>query len=479
MATIRFGSTATGTLVWTVPKAIQSVSFAPTPPEPPVPPKATIVSYETPIRLSQTSRAVAKITQGAAAFFQWQWLDGHEWRNANTTLNPATDLDHHFRFPRVGAFNIRLQTLDADKHVTDTSSSTSRVVTVQPDTPEPPTPLPPNPTPVPPTGFPSVLKTDGKIFRTLAGAAWRWKGVSAFKLCRLFTDSINIDPFLAAYPGFNVLRVWDYTDWPGTGWASCTAEQWKAFCAYVGVRGWTVELTLLTNDDPARIPIAKALVDGLAAAPRPTNLVIEIGNEPTTHKNINTKALKLTCDGSGLLYASGNYESPSSLAFGSTLVAHTARDSEWPRRCHDLMEYYNGGGPHNTSEPAHRVPCIADEPAKPGDVAAPQPPLTKADDWRAYFGGCSILGAGATFHCETGKWGLPPTLDESVLATAALEGLNAFPADAPLGPYSRPNDSSLRTYVVGNYSVRVRPTTSTHPIGGFVRTGASDILWRR
>ena len=106
--------------------------------------------------------------------------------------------------------------------------------------------------------------------------------------------------------------------------------------------------------------------------------------------------------------------------------------------------------------------------------------LTKADDFRAYFGTCALLGAGATFHSETGKFGLPPTDEERVLAAAALEGLNAFPANAPLANYTRPNDSSLRTYVMGNYSVRIRPTTPTHPGGsGWKRIGSSPILWQR
>jgi hypothetical protein len=206
---------------------------------------------------------------------------------------------------------------------------------------------------------------------------------------------------------------------------------------------------------------------------------IEGRNEPQTHsQTVSTKLLKPALDASGFVYASGNYEI-SANAFGPYLVAHTARDSEWPRKAHDLMDYFNGGGPHKPTDPAHKVPCIGDEPAKTEDVSPPKPPLTKADDWRAYFGTAALLGAGATFHSETGKWAQVPTAAEAELAKAALEGLDAFPADAPLGAYSRPNDNSLRTYVVGNYSVRIRPTTSTHPIAGFTRIGSSNILWKR
>jgi hypothetical protein len=203
----------------------------------------------------------------------------------------------------------------------------------------------------------------------------------------------------------------------------------------------------------------------------------EIRNEPQTHsQTVSTMRLKPAFDTSKLVYASGNYEvSPN--AFGPYLVYHSQRDSEWPRRAHDALDYFNGGGPHKPSDPAHKVPCVADEPPKL-DPSGGVP--FSPDDWRAYFGTASLLGAGGTFHSETGKYGLPPTAEEQVLAAAALEGLDAFPADAPLGAYTRPNDSTLRTYVVGNYSVRIRPTTPNHPGGaGWQRIGTSPILWRK
>jgi hypothetical protein len=481
MASIRKGGTGSGHLVMGPFVPISSTNFGPTPPIPPEPPvsaKATIISFQTPILLSQTSRAVAKLTQGEAskAWYQWQFLDGSTWTNANVRANnPATDVDHHYKFPRVGNFPIRLQTWDAPigGHMTD-QTGTPRVVTVQDETP---TPEPPNPNPQPPGPVP-IIHAAGKIFRTDTNEPWRYKGVSAFKLCRLFDDGQDIQPFLDAYAGYNTLRVWAYTDWAGTGWEPSTATVTRAFFEYCRSRGFLVEYTLLTNDSLARSDWAKDFVAHLAENPQPP-IFIEGRNEPQTHsQQVSTARLRPALDASRFVYASGNYEI-SANAFGPYLVAHTDRDSEWPRRCHDLMEYFNGGGPHKPSDPSHKVPCIGDEPAKTQDVAAPQPPLTKADDWRAYFGGCSLLGGGATFHSETGKWGQVPTAEERVLAAAALEGLNAFPADAPLGAYSRPSDNSLRTYIVGNYMVRIRPTTPNPSFSGWVRTGTTPILWRR
>jgi len=327
----------------------------------------------------------------------------------------------------------------------------------------------------PPATLAPVLHPDGRIWRDFNNAPVRIKGVTAFPLLDMYVKGKSIDGFLQKYKGFNLLRVFCYTpskDWGANAWDVPTAVDARRFLGYVGNLGWNVELVLLTSDEQARLDWARSFVPQLVTGGRPQNLIIEIGNEPTTHKNINTASMKDVMEKSGVFYASGNYEK-SELTFGKYGVAHTARDSEWPRRGHDLLEYYNGGGPNAPSDPAHKFPWCGDEPAKLQDVSGDKP-----NDWRAYFGVCSLLGAGATFHSETGKFGQLPTAEEANLAACALEGLNAYPADAPNGPYSRPVENSLRTYVVGNYMVRVRPT-SPSPGSGWVRIGTSDIFWKK
>lgn len=342
--------------------------------------------------------------------------------------------------------------------------------------------------PAPPPPPIPAIRADGKIFRTETGTAWRWRGVSAFKLLDKFARGEDIDPFLDAYKGYNVLRVWPYVEgpgWKGRDWPTPpSAEVIRKFLAHVAARGWYVELTLLTDDKPHRIAWARTLLAQLAAEPRPTNLFIEIGNEPLTHKNIPTASFRTAAEASRYVYASGDYEK-SARAFGDYLVHHSPRDSEWPRKAHDCLEFYRGGGPHAPTDPAHPVPCVLDEPGKPEDAKGhagktdEERARTKADDFRAYFGTAALLAAGATFHCETCKYAELPTSAERQLAEAALEGLTAFPASAPLGPYRRPQDASLRTYMVGPYMVRVRPTKPTPPEAGWERTGDSLILWKR
>jgi hypothetical protein len=324
------------------------------------------------------------------------------------------------------------------------------------------------------------LSTSGRIFLE-AGQPWRWKGVSAFKLCELFRQGRlgEIDAILADFAGYTVLRVWDYVTWPGTGWESPGADVWVAFLGYVRARGWRVEITLLTDDDPARIEPAIRLVGALAVAG--VEALIEIGNEPRTHKQIRTSALVPVLETSRFLYTSGDYEDSRNWR-GRYGVAHTARTPDYARRAHDLMEYFNGGGPNDPGEPACRAPWVADEPAKLQDV--PGSIEDKVRGWRAYFGACSLLGAGATFHHEGGKFGQRPTDDDRRLATAALEGLNAFPADAPLGGYQRldePNaPESGRTYVIGGrYMVRCQQNGTAAPEAGWRALDDAGVLWTR
>lgn len=327
----------------------------------------------------------------------------------------------------------------------------------------------------PPIPGPLTATTD-RIFRDAVGAPWRYRGVSAFPLCRRYADGQDIQPFLQAFPGFNVLRVWDYVPWSGTGWESCSVDQWRAFLAFVQAQGWYVELTLLTDDNPGRISYAQTLVQGLAGIP---NLIVEIGNEPQTNKSIDTRALQDACTRSGLLYSSGNYESNAAW-FGRYGTAHTPRDSEWPRKGHDLMEYYGGGGPHAPSDPACKAPWVGDEPIRPDQC---NPAWYAIDrDYQAYGGVCALLGAGATFHFEGGKYGTLPNDLERACAAAMLTGLMAFPADAPNWGYRRIDEQgkSLRTYVLGDrVMVRVRPTTPEPPEPGWTALDEWHQLWQR
>lgn len=319
----------------------------------------------------------------------------------------------------------------------------------------------------------------GHLFRDLKGAAVRVMGYSGFPLLRQLADGAStVIPVIEWFRArrANLVRTWAYLPKGHPilgGWEPPSTDQIiqgiQTFRSY----GLTTYLTLLTDDDPARIPWAQQTVRALGAAGL-DSLILEIGNEPQIEKHIDTQALRAVCDASGLLYTSGEY-ADSALWFGSFGDAHTPRDFEWPRKAHDLHEYQVGEGPSYPEEPACPVPWFAGEPIKPTE--APNAPQTddrgvmiyRAEDFLAYGATCALLGAGGIFHYEGGKTGQVPSGDDIACCDEFFSGLQAFPADM-LGPgsYGRIDEhgATLRTYAKGPYQVRIRPTSGPIIIPG-------------
>lgn len=333
----------------------------------------------------------------------------------------------------------------------------------------------------PPPETIAPLHTDRQIFRKADGTPWRYRGVSAFPFVDRFFDGLDVSRFLAAFPGYNVLRIWPYVpvkDWGADAWDVAPHDVIVEAIEWLGERGWYVELTLLTDDDPARIPWARGLVERLAAEDL-SNLLLEIGNEPLTHKAIDCEALRAVCEASGYLYASGIYEDETR-CFGDYGTAHTPRDSAWARKAHDLLDYYNGNGPHKPHAGLPH-PWVADEPIRPDQIG--DPPHVRALDYRSYGAVCALLGAGATFHFEGGKHLELPTDVEIDCSQELLHGLTAYPADAPQGAYVRIDepgaDAQLsRCYTVGPWLARVRPPQPTPP-PGWVALDAEGVIGRQ
>jgi hypothetical protein len=65
------------------------------------------------------------------------------------------------------------------------------------------------------------------------------------------------------------------------------------------------------------------------------------------------------------------------------------------------------------------------------------------------------------------------------VAAAALEGLNAFSGDTNRGAYRRIDGDGLRTYIVGNSLVRIRPNRPAAPEPGWAPIDTHGILWHR
>lgn len=271
----------------------------------------------------------------------------------------------------------------------------------------------------------------------------------------MFADGQDTREILGYFRGLgsNIVRMWPYVPW---GWDAPSNDDILAFIRFARTQGYRTYLTLLTDDNPARIPWAQELVRFLAHQQLDC-LLLEIGNEPDINKHINTAALKEVCSQSGYLYTSGEYDD-SSKWFGHFVDGHTPRDNEWCRKSHDLHEYYIGAGPTTTWLHPAMAP-FAGEPIRP-DQAPDGNGIDKTADYEAYAGGCAIMGSGAFFHYDGSKYGTMPNDDDRRCAERFFHGLNYFPHDAPLaGPYERIDEhgETLRTYKVGPYVVRVRP----------------------
>lgn len=335
------------------------------------------------------------------------------------------------------------------------------------------------PPPAPPNDL-RPLHSSGHYFALPDGTPWRYKGVSSFKLMHRWVAGEDIGPVLMAYAGYNTLRVWPYVnpkDWGADAWDSPSPDQAVQFVQTMAGLGWRVEFTCLTDSDPARITQAKAFIAAFKAA-NLTSLFLEAANEPEVQHDgvkINTAALRPDLEASGYPYASGDYVDINGRWYGSYLTTHTKRDPEWVRRTHDGLDIYNGAPDDPASRP-HHVPILFDEPAKLEDVWGDH-----VGDWLAYFGSGALFGAGVTFHSATGKLGLPPVGEEVQLAATGLSGLNQYPPDAPNGAYSRVDDNTLRTYIIGNAMVRMRPTTPNAPQPGWSECPVEPkhILWTR
>lgn len=322
------------------------------------------------------------------------------------------------------------------------------------------------------------IRSDGRIFRTTDGKAWRFEEVTAFGIINRYAKGEDISDFLTAYKGYKVLRVWPYVprkDWGADAWDVSDSATISRFISEMGAKGWRVELTLLTDDDPARLTWAKTLVPQLTSGGCPANLMLEAGNEPTTHKSINTAALRDTLAASGCPYTSGDYEDVSRW-YGTYATVHTKRSSDWPRFSHDLMEFFSGTGPDHAWAGSHQ-PVVAGEPAKPGDVA-----MTDRDVL-AYFGGVSLFGAGGTWHCADCRFGRPGSAEDVRLGQVALRAMEAFPADAPNGPYRRivenGQSNDARTYVIGGFMVRSQQGGNAAPESGWTAIDELGVLWSR
>ena len=336
---------------------------------------------------------------------------------------------------------------------------------------------PPNPNPVPPDNQPisDALVTDGKFFRR-NNEIVRVKRFTSFKLLNLFEKGNDIKPILNQFAGYNSARVFAYTpkkDWGDEAWDFPDKLATHEFMLMMGEAGFDVSLCLITDDDRAMIDKAKELISYLSVNPV-SNLTLEAVNEPEVHEKIDPTELKNALTNSPYLYSSGIYLDNKKF-YGKFWLRHSPRDSQWYRKGgHELMEAWDGGGPNFPDEPSLKMPGIQDEPIKPNETGY------DVKGFYEYAASCGLMGSGATFHCESGKFSRLLTQPEADCKDAFLIGLNMYPLDAANGAYRRIDESETgRTYVVGNYAIRIHQPGTSFPESGWNPMDDIGVCWRR
>jgi hypothetical protein len=338
--------------------------------------------------------------------------------------------------------------------------------------------------PNPPVDNP--LTTSGKFLQR-GNQIIRVKRFTSFKLLNLFESNVDIQPILNEYSGYNSVRIFCYTpkkDWGNEAWDFPSNLVTLDFLRRMEDRGMDVELTLITDDDTSKIDKAKSLIDYLSKNPV-NNLILEAVNEPYVHNpndKIDPNELKNALSNSPYIYSSGVYTDNKKF-YGKIWTRHSPRSSDWWRKGgHELMEAWNGGGPNFSDEPALRMPGIQDEPIKPSDTGF------TSSDFYEYAASCGLMGAGATFHSESGKYSRPLSQEEISCKDKFLEGLNMYPLDAANGSYRKieepgnepggPTETS-RTYVVGNYAIRIHQRGFEFPEDGWTSMDNTGVCWKR
>lgn len=310
---------------------------------------------------------------------------------------------------------------------------------------------------------------NGTLFHDINGVPISVKGFTAFNLLDLYSEGHDVRPILEDFPGYNTVRVFLYTpvsDWKENAWDIPSNEEVLDFLQFMEDNSYMVLLCLVTDGDKTKLPRIKDLIAYLSGRGL-KNVILQAVNEPFIHDKLDPSLLKSALEVTDIPYSSGVYTDNTKF-YGKVWTDHSARTSDWWRKAHNLYEIHQGKGPNNLNEPKLNIPGIEDEPIRPDECGFDFLGMYM------YAASCVLFGAGAVFHCKSMELSEPMTSDELNCCEWFLKGLNVFSPNASLGVYGRivepgnekggPTESS-RTYVMGNYSLRIKQKGINHPEG--------------
>lgn len=351
---------------------------------------------------------------------------------------------------------------------------------------EPPVPPIDPPGPInPPAPSISKVRVEGLVFKNEDNSIFPYRGATSFLLLRrlLEGDGAGVHSVCSEFNllGRNVLRVFSQVDWigppttPGPGFYPADYPNYDVKVAELFdiAKLYNLHIELVAHTFAYDMDSMVAHVNRLHNIIKSKmNVFLELANEPPRNGiDIQTLMDKLDLNQFTYPWSSGQYD-PTCLPAGSYCTPHTPRDSEWPRKAKNLLEYRNGGGPEAPTDPAMQRPIVGDEPIGAGEVDDPGRRSTNALDFYTYAALAQLYGTGSTFHYELGLNAIfpPKTSIQYVCAEAFAQGSKAVSPTVQLWNYTRvglggcpiKSDNSLRTYGMQSGAVavfvRVRPT---------------------
>ncbi len=324
----------------------------------------------------------------------------------------------------------------------------------------------------PPIGTIVPITVDGKVLRRPDGSIFPFINHSQFLLLLRLLEGdeagVRRDLNILASFGYNVVRVFSRVPWNGDPGPGLFPERypnyWSVFrrlfvlaaeCGlYVEIVALTEDLGVQGNADwVRRVMNETEPID---------NAFREWANEPPVN-GVDIFELFAELQGETSAWkrpwATGQYD-PTCEPAGKYCTPHTDRVTantwDWVRKAKDTIEYREGGGPMNTTDPAMGRPIILDEPRgaasfkRDGGGARDNEPLK----FYTYAALGQLLGAGSCAHGQAGLVGQLAVGLELECIQAFANGARTIGPNWQLGQYSRVGlsefpvlaDPTLRTY---------------------------------
>jgi hypothetical protein len=286
------------------------------------------------------------------------------------------------------------------------------------------------------------IHIDGLVFRDEQGAIWPWKGFTAFTLYLLWLIGKGaavdqpVSDWLSLRHRPNTLRVLGMVnsfarlhpqDWTGY------YDELQPFVRYLFSK-WAIRVEFVIFADSGDImpdagqqnDHARRVADLIGDEP---NVFLEVANEPSQHSNLSggderayeiyhmiKRADRMVATGAG----DGSFS-------GDFVTVHTPRDLEWPRKAKDILD---------VRDIAHD-PSVADEPMGASEVWQEGKRDTNPRNFADYAAVAQLVGAGSTFHSDSGILARPLQPIQRECAEAFFAAADWVPSPAQIEIFNR------------------------------------------